>query len=353
MLKLFGEHMRKPYTFIRAACILLVLLCGMTLLLLEPEKTPKPLSMETGDRCVQNVSVEEYRVTGVNRQCYVGVPERVVSVGENITETLVALGVQDRIIRAYRYGNPYYMPEPEYEEVYRQIDFRPVSEINVERILMTEPDLIVAGQSLFVRNKLRGTSFWHKRGVHTFLPINANSPSSMRNPETLENELGFIRDLGVIFKKEKRADEFVSRIRKLVQGVRERAATLPVRRVMILEQLGKGIVSYDSRKLVGDMCVQLGAEIPNGSTVTISREWILQEDPDVIFIVKSGGDPEQAVQEFCRLPGMNNLKAVQSGRVYGIMLNYTYNSAIKTEAGIRQLAYGIYPELSEDLYKTQ
>lgn len=72
---------------------------------------------------------------------------------------------------------------------------------------------------------------------------------------------------------------------------------------------------------------------------------IIEENPDVLFVVKSGGNPEEAADFFRQHAGLQSLKVVREGKVYGISLNYTYNSAIKTGEGIKKFAHGMYPEL--------
>ena len=65
-------------------------------------------------RMIRNVEVKNYNIVGEKISFYDRVPQRVVAVGENINETLVALGVEDKIICSVKYGNPYYVPEEKY-----------------------------------------------------------------------------------------------------------------------------------------------------------------------------------------------------------------------------------------------
>lgn len=65
-----------------------------------------------GVRAVKNVRVQNYNALGENISYYDKVPQRVIAVGEQINETLVALGVEQNVICPVRYGNPFYKPEP-------------------------------------------------------------------------------------------------------------------------------------------------------------------------------------------------------------------------------------------------
>lgn len=317
--------------------------------ILQPVSIAAPAPAATEEyrpRAVKNVVVKNYNAVGEKISYYKHMPQRVVAVGEQINETLVALGVEDRVICAVRYGNPFYTPEPQYAAGYNKIKFENFVVMNAESIVAMRADLIISGQSLFTDKRLKSTEFWNERGVHTYLPPNANSPTSKNHRETLEQELGFILGLGTIFAKEEQANALVQEMYDTIAYYRRLAQNQPKPKVMILEGLGKNIVAYDKTKLAGDICTKLGAVVPDSPLGTISIEAILQEDPDVIFIVKSGGDPDEAAQIFRSNPALRSLKAIQNNRVYGIALNYTYNSAIKTGAGIKKFAQGLYPDVS-------
>ncbi|MGM9569188.1 MAG: ABC transporter substrate-binding protein [Phascolarctobacterium sp.] len=318
--------------------------------IMQPVSIAAPVA-QAGDnykpRLVKNVIVKNYNAVGEKETLYTHMPQRVVAVGEQINETLVALGVEDKVICAVRYGNPFYTPEPEYADRYNKIKFENFVVMNAESLVAMRADLIVSGQSLFTDKRLKSTEFWNERGVYTYLPPNANSPSSRVHRESLDDELGFILGLGTIFDKEARAKAIVQDMYDTIEYYKQRSHGMPKPKVMIIEGLGKQKVAYDETKLAGDICTRLGAYVPSSPLGTISIEAIIDEDPDVIFMVKSGGDPEAAAEAFRTTPALRSLKAVRNNRVHGIALNYTYNSAIKTGEGIKKFARGIYPDIPE------
>lgn len=200
-------------------------------------------------------------------------------------------------------------------------------------------------QSLFTNKGLKSTEFWNQRNIHTFLPENANSPALRNHRESLELEYKFIAGLGMIFNKEEQAGKIIAEMQETVKNVQSRIRGRRKPKVMIVEGLGKNLVAYDDSKLAGDICTRLGAYVPSSPFGTVGLEYLLAEDPDVIFVVKSGGDPEAAAEYFKNIPALQSLKAVRNNRICGIALNYTYNSAIKTGSGIKKMAKCIYPDL--------
>ncbi|MGM9571179.1 MAG: ABC transporter substrate-binding protein [bacterium] len=314
-----------------------------------PAKAVNTHAINYKPRSVRTIAVQNYNIIGNKYDYYAEMPKRVIAIGENINETLVALGVEDKVICAVNFGNKYYKPEPEYADGYNAIKFEKLKSLNTETVLALNPDLIIAGQSFFSEKGLKDTEFWNKRNIHTFLAFNANKPASHKHRETLELEYEFILGLGRIFDKEDKARKIVAQMNNTISKVCSEVAmgNKSKQKVMIIEQLGKQLVSYDDTKLAGDICTRLGAQVPSNPVGTISLEYLLQQDPDVLFVVKSGGDPEQAAEEIKKIPVLRNLQAVKNNRVHGIALNYTYNCAIKTGAGIKKLAKGIYPEIKK------
>lgn len=335
---------------------LLLAALGLGALQLYTTKIMQPISIASPviaaeatykPRLVKNVIVKNYNAVGERESLYTHMPQRVVAVGEQINETLVALGVEDRVICSVRYGNPFYTPEPQYAERYNKIKFENFAVMNAEALVAMRVDLIISGQSLFTDKRLKSTDFWNERGVHTYLPANANSPASHVHRETLEQELDFILGLGTIFNREEAAQAIVKEMYDTIAYYRKQTQGRPQPKVMIIEGLGKQLIAYDETKLAGDICTRLGAYVPPSPLGTIGLEAILQENPDIIFIVKSGGDPAAAADAFRNTPALHSLKAVRNNCVYGISLNYTYNSAIKTAVGIKKFAQGIYPDVTD------
>lgn len=136
----------------------------------------EPGEAEYAPRLVKNVKVRNYNVVGENNVLYDRAPRRAIAVGENINETLVALGAGDRIICSVRYGNPLYRPEPENAEGYARLDFQDGFRLNVETALFLSPDFIVSGQSLFTEKRMRDTDFWQRRGGEYLFPAERQFP---------------------------------------------------------------------------------------------------------------------------------------------------------------------------------
>lgn len=291
---------------------------------------------------VESLRIENYFVKGKNVQIFDEVPQRVVVIGETETETLMALGVQDHIIMAFKSNDRGQHMRPENAARFAEVPQKTRAYINVEYISSLRPDVIVAQQALFTQIRLRDTDYWNQRGIKTFVPYNTNTPSKHIHPETIEKEMQYIEGLGRIFHKEERAAEIVWETQETIREIREKTANEPKPKVMFVE-FWSSLVSYDRTKLAGDMAASLGADVPTTPPV-INLEQIIKEDPDVLFVVCSHSDYGACRIRITENPALTQLKCVVNHRVYSIPLRYTYSSLARTADGLHYMAQCMYPQ---------
>ena len=125
-------------------------------------------------------------------------PKRVVCIWQNSIENLLALGVGDRIVAAMGLPDGSYL-RPEYRETYAKIPYTSMENLDMETVMLQDPDLIVGWASSFDKKTLRGTDFWEGRGVGTYI---APGSSSKIQVHTIDYEYQDILNLGKIFDRE-------------------------------------------------------------------------------------------------------------------------------------------------------
>lgn len=135
-------------------------------------------------------------------------PKRVVCIWQNSIENLMALGVGDRIVAAMGLPDGSYL-RPEYRETYAKIPYTSMEHLDMETVMLQDPDLIVGWASSFDKKTLRGTDFWEGRGVGTYI---APGSSSTIKVHTIDYEYQDILNLGKIFDREEKAQELVSKM---------------------------------------------------------------------------------------------------------------------------------------------
>lgn len=294
------------------------------------------------------VTIENYNTQGEPEQMtYTKPPQRVVAVWQNSIETLLALGVGDRIIAGNGVPDKKFFRK-EYQEQYSKIPYTGLQLLDLETTMMLKPDLIVGWHSTFAPKVLRPTDFWHKRGVNTFI---ARSSMITNKERTLKNEYKDILDLGKIFDKNERAQQLVGQMQQEVNFAISRTADYPRRpRALVLEFMGKEPTVYGEKSLAGNIVKELHGELLAEKQRAIGLEQVVELDPDVIFVVVTEfnyGREQDMLDRVTQHKALKNLRCVKEGRVVALPLYAIYSSGVRTYDGIKIIATGMYP----DLYK--
>ncbi len=271
-------------------------------------------------------------------------PEKVFAVYQNSIETLLALGLEDRIVAAAGLDQEV---KPEYQEAFSKVNYLTEFTPDKESLLMFEPDFILSWYSYFSEKRLGDVDFFHERGINTYIMQNSGAAAE----RVLENEYTDILTLGKIFDVEARAEAIVNEMKAQVTRVADAAKAMDSQpSVLVMEFEKEGVRVYGDNTLGGDMVKQLGAELVTAEDNKMSYEALIASNPDVIFTVYFGSsssiaDAQAATAKIMDDPKFQSLSAVQNKRVYAISLGEMYCSGTRTLDGILTLASGIYPEM--------
>lgn len=293
---------------------------------------------------VENIRVENYFNQGVNREVFTNVPERVLVIGAAQTETLLDLGVEDAIVAAVKYEDNARFPiKQSNKEAFDALPFLSRQELNTERVLNLHPDLIISEESWYSKNKLGRTDDWNRRGTHTMVTLSSTAPAKSKEPETVEREMQYIADLGRIFHEEAQEEHIVQDTMGRLQDIRDRTADQKRPKVMILDLLSSGIVSYGKNKIAGDIATHLGAVVPD-TTAVISEEELMAENPDVVFVV-TYDEAEKELQQLREKPAFQHLSFIEQGHLYSIPLKYVYGPMTRIIDAAGYMGACMYPGL--------
>lgn len=311
--------------------------------------SPAPATVETAADGHYPVTVTNYNYLGDEvSYTYEEAPQRVVAVYQGSIETMIALGLEDHVIASYGLDNEV---KPEWQEGFAAMNYREdVFAPDKETVTLLEPDMILSWGSLFSEKNLGDVTGWNNKGVATY--INTNTRGGGR-PRTLENEYTDILNLGLIFDVEGRAEALVEEMRTAITTTLTAVEGQDSPRVAVVEPIGGGMTNYGADSLAGDMVVQLGGTLVKPEGGEMSKEELVQADPDVIFVIYmaySGDDPETVVADQLGAitgdPALASLSAVAADRVKPVMLGDVYAAGPRTVDGIRTVAAGMYPALS-------
>ncbi len=226
-------------------------------------------------------------------------PQRIISLGPSITESLCLLGLKDRLV-----GITNYCERP--PEIKKKEKVGGVVDISVEKILSLKPDLVFA------------TSLTDPKKVEKLrkLGINVVSFSSPKNFEEICEQF---LELGRITGRYNLATEFIKTVRERVSYLRKEFEGL--RRPSVFIQVGaKPLFTVAGDSFINDFINFAGGEniARDLRSGFFSREEVLRSNPDVIIIVTMGISGEQEKENWQRY---SNLKAVKNNRIF-IMDSY-------------------------------
>ena len=276
---------------------------------------------------------------------YEKAPERVITFWSNSLETMLALGLGDRVICAVGMNEDDILPEllPELEKIKTQLEYYnnfvdSNAAMSKETAIMMEPDFILAWKSSFSDKTIGDVDYWNENGVGTYIALNSNDVSDNR---TLENEYQDILNIGKIFDVEDRAEALVNEMKEEVARVTEATKDQEKKTVLVIEYLGDRIWNYDKTMLAGNMVIAMGGDLLDAPS-DIGKEDLINLNPDVIFVI---GSTEEKLTAVTDDPALASLNAIQNGDVYLMPLSYVYTSGVRTIHGLNKIGQALYPDL--------
>jgi iron complex transport system substrate-binding protein len=267
-------------------------------------------------------------------------PEKVVAVYQNSIETLLALGLQDKIIAASGLDHEV---KDEYKSAFSKVKYYE-KKLAKEEVIGLQPDFILSWYSLFGEKNLGDVGFWHERGVNTYMAQNSN----VVKPDSLQNEYDDILNMGKIFNVEDKATGIVNNMKTEIEKVKGLVKGKEAVKTVILEVEKEGIYRiYGEDSIGGNIAKGVGANLVAKTNGKLGNEDLIKLNPDVIFTVYYGKeiDKEAALKSIIDNAGLSSISAIKSKRVHPIMLSEVYASGIRTLDGIKTISKGLYPEL--------
>lgn len=273
------------------------------------------------------------------------IPERVVVDRMDNLETMLAFGLEKRIVLvSVRKGNiSYDNLEKQYGERLKKIPGLDRMDFDLESVVDAEPDFILGWKSTFTPRRIQTTSWWNKRGVKSYIVSTSNH---VLPTGTIEDECKYLSDIGKIFRVTDKSDQMIQEIHETLSDVKAKVSGRKSQSVMAIELSGRAITNYDDGWILGDMVKQMGGYMPVHSKV-LGVEDLISYNPEVLFVIYLQESQRENIEKFLESPKVSSLKAIRDKRVYLIQLDYIYAPGVKTIQEIRMVRDGLYPDLAD------
>jgi iron complex transport system substrate-binding protein len=191
---------------------------------------------------------------------------RVVSLAPSVTETLFAIGAADQVVGVTDYCN--YPPEAR-----RKTHVGGMINPSIEALLGLNPDLVVLSMEGNMREDFRRLT---SLGVPLFIT----------NPRTLGGIYRSIEQLGMLTGRADSAHRLVQQLAARERAARSRAPQSPVRSLFVVSV--EPLIVAGRNTFMHELLTAAGgtnlAASTRGTYPTYSRETLVANDPDVIFI---------------------------------------------------------------------
>jgi iron complex transport system substrate-binding protein len=225
-------------------------------------------------------------------------PQRIISLAPSITETLYALGLGDLVV-----GDTDYCDYPPAARVKPHVGA--MLNPNLERIVALKPDLVL------------GTDEANRRETADQL-ARLGIPLYGLTARTLDGTLTSLEDLGRLLGYEQSTEKVVAHLRERVEAVEKRVQGRHEPKVLFVVWY-RPLITAGKQTFIADVIRHAGgisiSDDLTGEWPHMSLEEVLKRDPDVILFPRTAAFAP-ALEEFRKLPGWRELRAVKSGRMY-------------------------------------
>ncbi|HWP59035.1 MAG TPA: cobalamin-binding protein [Candidatus Acidoferrales bacterium] len=260
-------------------------------------------------------------------------PRRIVSLAPSVTETLFALGANDRLVGVTTYCD--YPPAAK-----RLPKIGTFMNPNVELVVAQRPDLVIAVPERADREKL---GILEQVGLKVLVLRVSN----------LSEVLGAIRALAQLTERREQGERLIRAIESEIHAVRRRIDGAVRRRVLMLVGTNP-LVAVGPGSYVDELIRLAGGENVAGSAGVpwplVNVEFVLTQAPEVIIEAGMGSERGQAAQRWANLDG---IPAVKNGRVVSYVSDKILRPGPRAGEALGEIARLIHPECFADSRSTR
>ncbi len=290
-------------------------------------------------------------------------PERVVTNGDsNIIELMFALGLEDKLVGYAGFPGSKHQVSPEYREKLAKIPVVQEGYITLENLLNANPDFFLSGYfyGLDIPGSTAGNSVTpeelEKHGIKSYAITESLIRVMKKPPVSLEDTYTDLRNLGVIFNIQDRAEAVIASMKARVAAVQEKLKDVKEGpRVFIFRSFG--VPNEDVPRACGGQAMPSALlhlvhasnifDDVDDSWIKATWEGVVARDPDVILILEYRGTPEEKSKAMLLdNPALQQVKAVRDKKIIYMSVDEVYTGP-RAVRGLELIARGLYPDLFE------
>ena len=257
--------------------------------------------------------------------------ERIISTAPSNTETLVELGLADKLVAIDTYSS-------DVEGIPSNIEKIDFLNPDAEAIIGLEPDLIIASG----HNKSGSSDDPFKLVKEAGISV-VYIPSS-ESIQGIYDDIMFIAD---ITKTKEKGQEKVDNMKSQIEEISQKAKNVKEKKKVYFEIApAPNLYSFGNSTFLNEMIELVGAENifkDENSWLAPTEESIIERNPDVILTNVDYID--NPIQEIKSRPGWENINAVKNNQVYLIDKNSSSRPSSHIIKALNEMAKAIYPDV--------
>ncbi len=251
---------------------------------------------------------------------------RIVSLAPSVTETLYALGAQERLVGVTDYCDypPDALTKPKVGGAINP---------NLEQVVALKPDLVVVTKTF---NRLETVEALERLSLAVYAT----------DAHSVEDVLSSIEHLADLVGAHGQGEALIANLRARLEDLRQALAGRAPRRVFFVVWQSP-LISVGRRSFLADALRWAGAE----SVVNAAQDWpvvsleeVVRQEPD--YLVFAGSHPDEAertFEELRELPGWRNLRAVRERHI-AVISDAVNRPAPRLIDAVEQLARQLHPK---------
>ncbi len=257
------------------------------------------------------------------------IPQRIISLVPSNTETLFALGLEDKVIGVTDYCN--YPPEALDKE-----KIGGFSTPDIEKIIALQPDLILAGSI-------------HEKEIIPSLEGKGLTVFALA-PENLNGILEDIKMVGKITGSEKEASELIAQMKNRIEVITDKTQKLQEKPGVFYITWHDPLWTIGSETTIQELIEKAGGVNIFQSTITghkaVYLESVIACNPQVIIACTGHGQAKGLPFEWAKSePRLRVTEARQNNRVYQIDADLVSRAGPRIVDALEWFAYFVHPEI--------
>lgn len=259
-------------------------------------------------------------------------PEKIIPLIPSNTEILFALGLGEKVIAVTENDN--------YPEEVLELEKVGDAQINVEKIISLEPDLVLAHES---GKNMAFDAFEQliDAGINVYFVSDAQS---------IEETFASIEEIGKVTGAEEEAQQLVEEMKKGFEEISAIAEQIPgdERKSVFFEISGEPeIYTGGAGTFFNELIELINAKNAAGSLegwAKIDPEAIVDLNPDVIITLYGEFSTEDPVEQVKNRDGFGDVNAVKNGQIFDLDDDIVSRPGPRLVDGAKALANLVYPE---------